>query len=94
MDDWGFAEAAFVGVAGRAFHLLAAFLRSAVELDSQLQVQLHARAAPGCCAWWRHDGCWRPVPAPVHLSVAEAATQAAVHKTLLDTRARQEQHVE
>ncbi len=40
VDDWGFAEAAFVGVAGRAFQLLAEFLlHSATELDSQLQVQ-------------------------------------------------------
>ena len=40
MDDWGFAEEAFRQYAGHAFQLLAAFLRSAAELDSQLQVRL------------------------------------------------------
>lgn len=37
MDDWGFAEAAFRQFAGPCFQHLATFLKSANELDSQLQ---------------------------------------------------------
>ena len=44
VDDWGFAEAAFRQFAGPCFQHLATFLKSANELDSQLQAS-HAGPA-------------------------------------------------
>lgn len=50
VDDWGFAEAAFRQFAGPCFQQLAAFLKSATELDSQLQVYLRVACAGSCTA--------------------------------------------
>jgi hypothetical protein len=44
VDDWGFSEAAFRQFAGPCFQHLATFLKSANELDSQLQAS-HAEAS-------------------------------------------------
>jgi hypothetical protein len=49
VDDWGFAEAAFRQFAGPCFQQLATFLKSANELDSQLQASCAGNAkSPGC----------------------------------------------
>ena len=37
VDDWEFREEQFLEFVGTSFHLLASFLRSAAEFDSQLQ---------------------------------------------------------
>lgn len=55
VDDWGFAEAAFRQFAGPCFQHLATFLKSANELDSQLQA-----SDAGACAALASIACQLP----------------------------------